>query len=189
MRKMTNGEINGILNRIKELRKVDEDIANDLINALCKYTSSVFDDSFKDANITGMRENANSLEEYQQKVEEIELNRKSAHDDLISSIKVADMLCRMSGIQEIYGELPEEYQKDTTGLMGEANRKNPGVVETRHNIAEWAWGFITGAVISMDIDISNIDYSNDINDFKKVGETYSDKKARKVLDDLTNPEI
>lgn len=189
MRKMTNGEINGILNRIKELRKIDEDIVKDLINSLCRYTKSVFDDNFKTANITRIRENANSLEEYQQKVEEIELNRKMAHDRLITDIKVADMFCRMSGIQEIYGELPKEYQKDTTGLMGEANRKNPGVVETRHNIAEWAWGVITGAVISMDLDITGIDYSKDINDFKQVGETYSDKKARKILDDLTNPEI
>ena len=192
MRNMSNREIDSILSRIKTLRgtsKLGNSIACDLIDSLCKYTSSVFEDNFKDANRTKLRENANSLEDYREKVEGIELTRKLSHDTLITNLKVADMLCRKRGIPEIYGELPKEFQDNVSGLMGNENRNNPGVVETRHAIADWAWGFMTGAVISLDIDISGMDYDKNAEDIQKMGETYSAPKAKRRLDQMTDPEI
>ncbi|MBO5179167.1 MAG: DUF3232 domain-containing protein [Clostridia bacterium] len=188
MRHMTNREIDGILYKIRDLKNsgsTGKMVAEMLIDSMCSYTSSVFEDNYKDANLTKLRESANSLEEYQAKIEEIELRRKSNHDELIGNIKMADMLCRRQKLPEIYGELPEEYKENIDGLMGEENRKRPGVVETRHAIADWAWSFMVGAVISMDIDINNLDYEKNPGDMQKIGEVYSAPKAKRRLTQMT----
>ena len=191
MRNMSNREIDGILSRIKTLKSqssMHASIAEQLIDSMCAYTSSVFEDNYQRSNSLQMRENANSISEYQRQFVEIDSGRKIAHDALITMIKMADFVCRKTGIPEIYGELPEQFKDDVSGLMGKENRDKPGVVETRHGIANWTWGFITGAVISMDIDIEGRDYSRNMQDIRDMGSAYKPSRAKKLLNELTEPD-
>lgn len=163
-----------------------------LIGCMAEYTESVFDDEIKNATRQKMIEDANTVRDYQIKCEEIEKRRKISHDDLIRQIKITDMICREMGVSEIYGKLPEEYRKDTTGLMGEANRRNPGVVETRHAIANWAWNVVLGSTVEMTLDISNMDYEKNLEDREKLAEEFKRmggvEAAKRMMKEITEPE-
>lgn len=210
---MTNKEVDSIITRIKNARKRckelskdekadarlrklashGEEIYEDLVTDMCAYTDSVFEDKFKNSNLTEMRENANSREEYQEKYETLELNRKTAHNTLITSIKMADLVCRRVGVPEIYGKIPKEFQDDTSIILDEANRYMPGVLETRHGIAEWTWDFVIGCIIDMNIEIDpnssrNTDYKNDKEKFEDVQKNFDSEKTKRMIQDLTEPE-
>lgn len=213
---MTNREVDSIINRIRNARKkckelskredIDktlktmaeygDDVILYFVEAMCRYTDSVFEDKSKNISITSLRERCNSREEYQEKFEEIEKNRKSAHNNLITSIKVTDMICRKVGVPEIYGRLPERYKNDVSEVLKEENRGMPGVLDLRHDIANWTWDFVIGCIIDMNVELDqnvNVshkkDYQNDIDAFEGVQNTFDSKKAKKMIQDLTEPEI
>ncbi len=210
---MTNKEIDSIISRIKDAKKRCEELVKDenadarlrklagngtsifeeLVSDMCAYTDSVFEDKFKNSNLTEMRENANSREEYQEKYENLELNRKMAHNSLIISVKTSDLVCRKIGVPEIYGKLPKEFQNDVSVILDESNRYMPGVLETRHGIAEWAWDFVIGCIIDMNVEIDPnssrvTDYKNDKEKFEDVQKKFNSEKAKKMIQDLTEPE-
>lgn len=211
---MTNREVDSIISRIRnarekcsELSKRDDidktlkdtaeygdDVILDFIEAMCRYTDSVFEDKSKNISITSLRERCNSQEEYQAKFEEIEKNRKSAHNNLITSIKVTDLICRKIGVPEIYGKLPEKYKNDISEVLKEENRGMHGVLDLRHDIANWTWDFVIGCIIDMNVElVQNVsnkkDYQNDIDAFESIQKGFDSKKVKKMIEDLTEPEL
>lgn len=164
---------------------------SDLIARMSEYTESVFDDEIKNLTRQKMIEEANTIRDYQIKCENIEKNRKNSHDNLIRQIKLTDNSCRDLGISEIYGKLPEEYRKDTSGLMGNENRRNPGVVETRHAIADWAWKVVLGSTVAMTLDLAEMNYEKNLEDREKIAEEFKRlggaEAAKKMIDDMTRP--
>lgn len=185
---------------IKENKSFEEvDDAKDLeyhvlklIELMSEYTESVFDDEIKKATRQKMREESNTLQEYQEKCENIERRRKNAHDSLIIQIKMTDNLCKLVGVDEIYGRLPKEYREDTSGLMGEKNRSNPGVLETRHAISDWAWEVVLGSTVAMTLDLAEMNYDKNLEDREKIAEEFKRlggvKVAKKMIDDMTRPD-
>mgnify|MGYP002516111011 FL=1 len=191
--KMTERDIDRILRSIKDVREYlikrkndtsiseeergwaesDEKAITDLIECMADYTASVFDDNFKSITRDAYSKER-SADEWRTKSEEIERRRKLTHDALIGKIKMADGICRDSGLEEIYGELPDEYKKDTRGLLGDENRSKPGVVETRHKIADWVFQFTLGCAI---IDALDRDYENDIEAYTESASLYGKVSA------------
>ncbi len=204
--KMTERDVDRILRKIRDAREYyvkrkndttlseedrewaedDEEAILSLIDDMAEYTSSVFDDNFK--NIT--REayvKERRTEDWKCECEQIEFRRKTAHDALISKIKMVDLICRHDGLEEIYGELPDEYKHDTSGLMGEENRSKPGVVETRHKIADWVFQFTLGCAV---IDALDRDYENDLEAYAENARLYGkigSKGVAKMTKEMTNP--
>lgn len=204
--RLTDRDIDRILIRIKDAReyyhqrKNDKNLSEDdrewaadngdailmLIDNMCEYVSLVFDDNFK--NITRQeyaKERRN--DEWKAECERIEFGRKSEHDALITNIKLVDLICRRDGLKEIYGELPEEYKNNTSGLMGAENRSKPGVVETRHKIADWTFQFVLGCAV---IDALDRDYDNDIEAYTELSESYrkiGKNKMSRRIEEMTEP--
>lgn len=205
---MTNSEINKYLRRIKDARSLCKNVMQDekssqdekeemeffedtllsLIEKMCNYTRCVFDDNFKNATRNTMMKDANSINDYQRKMEEIERERKSSHDTLIITIRIVDSFCERLGIEPIYGELPEQYKKDTTGLMGEENRSKPGVVETRHAIADWAFDLVCGATIAEYMDLK--DYNKSFESYQSLAKgVKSNRNMKNMIEEMTNPDL
>ena len=165
---------------------------SELITSMSEYTETVFDDEIKNLTRQKMIEEASTIRDYQIKCEEIERRRKSSHNDLILHVKLTDGMCRNLGISEIYGKLPEEYKKDTSGLMGNENRRNPGVVETRHAIADWAWEVVLGSTVAMTLDLAEMNYEKNLEDREKIAEEFKRlggaEAAKKMIDDMTRPD-
>ena len=201
---MTNSEINGFLRRVKAARKffdkklensslsdeeredieLDESLISKLINDMCNYTISVFDDNYKNANRDAFRKSFNEVSDYQRAFEDIERSRKNTHNVLITDIKMVDNMCKRNGLEEICGLLPEQYRKDTSGLMGDKNRSDPGVVETRHKIAKWTWDIVIGCSIGM-----SMDKDFDVTKERLTGDLTGIRVAKKNLKDLTDPNL
>ena len=211
---MTNTEFNKIVRRKKAAREYCSKMSKDdnltdeeredieflqddiekLIKDMCNYTCSVFDDNYKNANRAQMAEEYAEVQDFQRVCEDIERTRKNSHDALIIQIKVTDNACRAAGLEEIYGELPEEYRKDTSGLMGDKNRSNPGVVETRHAIADWCFDFVLAATVGMYMDLDELDYNKNVEDYKTVSEDFKYKRggrsgAEKIIKEMTDPDL
>lgn len=203
---MTNSEVNGVLRRIKNIKSYwynmsknegiteeEKKIAtesfeavNNLINKMCSYTWAVFED--KTSNLI-REDRGRDVEERQGEISENELARKIAHDGLIVQIKWVDKMCRMAGLEEVYGKLPNEYKEDTSGLMGEENRSKPGVVETRHAIARWSFDMVISCMGSIYLDIGDLDYDTNPDTYNEI----SQNKGRKVkikddMEWMTEPE-
>ena len=204
---MTNTELNNVIKRMRNAKLKASEVlkattstleeredaselleeVDGLVKSMCEYTASVFNDERKNIKRTEMIRNANSIEEYQSMSENIERTRKSAHDDLIRRIKLTDLLCKINGTDEIYGQLPEEYKMDTSGLMGSKNRAKPGVVETRHAIADWTWQVVLGCTVEMYMEIG--DYDKGFNEMESVSNVYNKKVggakgAKKMIDEM-----
>lgn len=203
---MTNSEVNGVLRRIKNIKSYwynmsknegiteeEKKIAtesfeavNNLINKMCCYTWAVFED--KTSNLI-REDRGRDVEERQGEISENELARKIEHDGLIVQIKWVDKMCRMAGLEEVYGKLPNEYKEDTSGLMGEENRSKPGVVETRHAIARWSFDMVISCMGSIYLDIGDLDYDTNPDTYNEI----SQNKGRKVkikddMEWMTEPE-
>lgn len=191
---MSGREVDRTIHRIKDALKVADgilkdststveqrgdaiglkDSVEDLINAMCNYTRCVFIDKYKNKTRKQMIENANTVEDYQTECENIEKARKSAHDDLISKVKLADWSCRDIGVAEIYGELPEQYKENIDGLIGEKNRTRE-VVKIRHAIADWTWDFVLGCTVAMTLEnYDKLDHENNAGDNEKIGTAYNE---------------
>ena len=204
---MTNSEVNAILRRMKNAKKHWHDIArndvasqdekemaddsfgdiNDLINKMCEYTWAVFEDNTKSSirDDRGME-----VEERQEKMMDIERTRKIKHDALITQIKLVDKECRVAGIEEIYGDLPNQFKEDVSGLMGEENRKNPEVLKTRKQIANWTFDFVLSCSIGMYLDLGNLDFDTNPQDFKNVSRGMIGKKViQEDIKTMTDPEF
>lgn len=186
-----------IIKESKNLKEVEDaeflkDNISELVGLMSEYTESVFDDKIKNATRQKILEESNTIRDYQEKCEIIEIRRKNVHDGLITQIKVTDNLCKTVGVDEIYGRLPEEYREDTSGLMGKENREKPGVVEIRHAITDWAFEVVLGSTVAMTLDLAEIDYDNNFEDNKKVAEEFRRlggvRGAKKMIDDMTRPE-
>lgn len=177
--------------KVEDAKELQEGVL-DLVKLMSEYTETVFDDNIKDATRQKMMEEANTIREYQEKCENIEKRRKNAHDSMIIQLKMTDQMCREAGVNEIYGRLPEEYREDTSGLMGEKNRSNHGVVETRHAIAKWAWDFVLGSTVAMTLDLAEMNYEKNLDDREKIAEEFKRmggaETAKKMIDDMTRPE-
>lgn len=204
--RLTERDIDRTLRRIKDAREFyrkkqndqslsedDRELSEDnetaivrLIDGMCEYVASVFDDNLKGIVRQAYVEEGRN-EDWRAECERIEFGRKTSHDALISNIKLCDLICRNDGLEEIYGELPEEYKKDTSGLMGPENRSKPGVVETRHNIADWTFQFILGCSI---LDVINKDYENDREVYTEISKSYNQigrKGVAKNIKEMTEP--
>ena len=179
------------LEEVEDAKDLRDDVLK-LIELMSEYTESVFDDEIKNATRQKMREESSTVRDYQEKCENIERRRKSAHNSLIIQIKMTDNLCKTVGVNEIYGRLPEEYREDTSGLMGEKNRKNPGVVETRHAISDWAWEVVLGSTVAMTLDLAEMNYDKNLEDREKIAEEFKRlggvEAVKKMIDDMTRPE-
>ncbi len=206
---MTNREIDDIINKIKRLKKEiknnpalsEEDREDDIymvdefIDAMCDYSSATFDDKEKNLKRNKMINDGVSQKDIIATSERIEFARKTAHDNLILRLRMVDAECRRYGIPEIYGKIPDKYKDDSSGLIGEKNRKNPGVVETRHEIADWTWNFIMGCTACMDLGldtkIDELDFNNN-RDYEKISEAYNRVNktvgAKKILHELIDDE-
>ena len=170
-------------NITEEERKDDLDLVSNFVDSMCQYTTAAFKERKKSAIRNQMMRDGESGEEIRTIGEQLEKNRKNSHDMLILQTKRIDLVCREYGLPEIYGKIPEEYKKDISGLLGEKNRKNPGVVEARHDLANWTWDFILSCTICMDletnIDMEDLDIEKNREDFEKAAEIYErvDKKS------------
>lgn len=178
-------------NEIEDAKDLQSNVI-ELIKLMAEYTETVFDDNIKNATRQKMREESNTVQDYQEKCENIEKRRTSTHDSLIVQIKMTDNLCKLLGVDEIYGRLPEEYRKDTSGLMGKVNRKNLGVVETRHAIADWAWDVVLGSTVAMTLDLDEMNYNKSLDDRETIAEEFKRfggvATAEKTINDMTEPE-
>ena len=194
---MSNSEFNKIFRRIKEalsranwleqhstddMEKDDAEFAkdaiSDLINAIFEYTRTVFLMNKNDKNRAQLFEN-NDRSAAIAIIEAGEKKRKSAHNNLISCIKVADVSCGLIGVEPIHGELlgelkkmyeankgyPKDHprhmenDKDSSILCKESNRdldaytddkgKTRKVVDIRHDIANWAWDFSLDFIVGI----------------------------------------
>lgn len=143
-----------------------------LVNSMVEYTDVVFDHNMSKATRENSYSNSENLLDTQKEMEKIERRRKICHDALITDVRMTDTACRLVGVDEIYGKLPKEYQNDSSGLFGDENRKNPGVVETRHAIADWAWDFVLGCTVAFQLDLEDMNYQKNLNDREKISETY-----------------
>lgn len=143
-----------------------------LVNSMVEYTDVVFDHNMSKATRENSYSNSENLLDTQKEMEKIERRRKICHDALITDVRMTDSACRLVGVDEIYGKLPKEYQNDSSGLLGDENRKNPGVVETRHAIADWAWDFVLGCTVAFQLDLEDMNYQKNLNDREKISETY-----------------
>ena len=211
---MTNTEIDRIINRIKKARAYAEKKLNDpnvsdeeredaeflkddiekLIEDMCYYTASVFDDNYKKYDFQQMVAQYTEVDDFQRASEEIEKRRKSNHDRLILQIKVVDNACKREGLEEIYGELPDKYRRDTSGLMGDDNRKKPGVVETRHAIADWCFEFVLSATVGMYMELDELNFEKNEGDYKTVSEDFKYKRggkkaAKEMIMKLSDPDL
>ena len=179
------------LEEVEDAKDLRDDVLK-LIELMSEYTESVFDDEIKNATRQKMREESSTVRDYQEKCENIERRRKGAHNSLIIQIKMTDNLCKTVGVNEIYGRLPEEYREDTSGLMGEKNRKNPGVVETRHAISDWAWDVVLESTVAMTLDLAEMNYDKNLEDREKIAEEFKRlggvEAAKKMIDDMTRPD-
>lgn len=201
---MTNREVNAILKRIKDAKSYwknygqKEDISDDkkllakdsyeavddLIDKMCSYTCAVFDDKLK--GFIRIDDNL-EVKDRQEKIQEIERTRKLRHDALITQIKMVDKMCRMEGVDEIYGELPKEYRENVSGLMGDENREKPGVVETRHAIAKWTFDFVLSCSVGMYLDLGELDFENNPDDFRAISSKIKgEKKMQKDIKEMTD---
>lgn len=167
----------------EELQILREDISSidNLVDDLSEYTKSVFVDEEKNRNLERFKEECKSTEEYQYKFEEIEKTRKSRHDKLIMSIKLADKICEIYGEEPIYGELGE-YKNDVSGLMGSENRKNPGVVEKRHEIAKWGFDLVISCVAGMALEKDSLrNYEKDNDTFLNIANLMSKAGVKGIM--------
>ena len=210
---MSNSEINRTLRNIKDARKHFQSILNnpnatedqkmnaewdlssieELIDAMCKYTSSVFDDNFKNATRTIASQMFNDVKEYQDNSESVERTRKMTHNDLIIKVKVAGIVCENAGLPLICDLLPQEFRRNTEFLMKEENRgkvtqNGQKVVEIRHAIADWAWDITVGCAVP---DIDKYSYQDNREDFEEVSKAISSSREglKKTMKDITNPEL
>lgn len=208
---MTNREIDEIIRNIRNAKircaEVEKDesfdkktramascgkeIFDELVSDMCTYTDTVFLDKSKNSDLNSFRENCNSIEEYKDKFETLEKNRKSAHNALITSVKMADFLCEKVGAEKIYGKIPEKYQNDISEVLDPDCRDVPGVVEIRHDIATWTWEFVIGSVIDMNIDITpnsarNEDYKTDRETIENLQEKFNSREAKRLIERLTD---
>lgn len=178
----------------KEEREDAQDLKNcidRLIKLMCDYTETVFMDNEKNYSRTQLLKRMDRSE-YQSYCENLERSRKTCHDALITQVRMTDSLCDELGLKPIYGELPEQYQKDSSLLMGSENRAKPGVVETRHAIADWAWDVTIGSTVALYIDVSELDYEKNISDLEKISSAYhhigGKKQADRMIQEMTEPE-
>ncbi len=210
---MSNSEINRTLRHIRDARRHFQKILNDpnatedtkmdaqfdldaieeLIDAMCSYTSSVFDDNFKNATRAIASKVFDSVKDYQDNSENVERRRKMNHDDLIAKVKVARIVCDRAGLEPICDLLPEEFRRDTSFLTDEKNRgkvtKNgQTVVEIRHAIADWAWDVTIGCAVP---DIEMYSYHDNREDFEAVSKKISGSKEglKKTIKDITDPDL
>lgn len=211
---MTNKEIDSILEKIRNARKRCQEITDDntitdsqlkdtaefgddviceLIRSMCDYTVAVFEDKSNKVNRIDLM-GVNQQEDYIDIFETAEKRRKSEHNNLITSIKVADLVCRQIGVPEIYGQLPDKYKNDVSEVLKAENRDKPGVLEVRHGIANWTFDFILGCAIvqnlEIDSDISHDkdDYQNNRETFENVQKNLNVSNTRKMIEDITEPE-
>lgn len=211
---MTNKEIDSIIEKIRNARKRCQEITDDntitdgqlkdtaefgddviceLIKSMCDYTVAVFDDKSNKLNRTSLME-SNQREDYIDIFEAAEKRRKSEHNDLITSIKVADLVCRQIGVPEIYGKLPDKYKNDVSEVLKAENRDKPGVLEVRHGIANWTFDFILGCAIAQNMEIdsdishSKDSYQNDRETFENAQKDLNVSATRKMIEDITEPE-
>lgn len=172
----------------EEMQMLKEDIISidTLLNDMSEYTKSVFIDNEKNANLARFREECSTLEEYQNKIEEIEIIRKSKHDKFIVSIKLADKICQLYGQEPIYGML-DDFKDDVSKLMEKENRKNPEVVKKRHEIANWGFDIviscIAGVTLGKDLDV---DYEHNLDSFLEVANILKSSRVNGVVKDTVN---
>ncbi len=143
-----------------------------LIKDMLQYTESVFDDNLNKMSCSKDIQDSYDIEDKQKILEGIDRRRKATHDALIIDVRLTDSLCRFVGVDEIYGKLPKEYQNDVSGLLGQKNRENPGVVETRHAIADWAFDFVLGCTVAFELDLNEMNYNKNLEDREKVAKTF-----------------
>lgn len=157
-----------------------------LVKDMSEYTKSVFIDNEKNASLLRFREECSSLEEYQNKFEEIEKTRKSRHDKFIVSIKIADKVCELYGQEPIYGELGE-FADDVSKLMGKENRKKPGVVEKRHEIANWGFDITIScaAAVTLGKDL-NVDYEHSRDGFLEVANILKKSSVTNIMKNMVD---
>lgn len=159
-----------------------------LIDSMVEYTDVVFDDNISKINRVEKYSNSSELTDIQKEMESIERRRKFSHDALITNVRMIDSACRLVGVDEIYGKLPEKYRNDASGLIGNENRKNPGVVETRHAIADWAWDFVLGCTVAFQLDLNDMNYQKNLDDKEKIAETFKKsggtQNAKKRIKDI-----
>ncbi len=108
----------------REFIEMDIKSINKLFDSLADYTKAAFVDEEKNANLKGLMERCKDIEEYHYKFEEIEKSRKMKHDKLIISLKMADQICELNGVEPIYGELGK-YKNDTSELLDMKNYSKP----------------------------------------------------------------
>ncbi len=159
-----------------------------LVNSMVEYTDVVFDHNMSKATRENSYSSSENLVDTQKEMEKIERRRKICHDALITDVRMTDTACRLVGVDEIYGKLPKEYREDSSGLLGEENRKNSGVVETRHAIADWAWDFVLGCTVAFQLDLEDMNYQKNLSDREKISETYKKSggavSAKKQIKDI-----
>lgn len=162
-----------LANSKDELEREDAEFLLEQIDTLVKsmldYTETVFDDNISKSN---RNQDSYELDDRQKLMEGVERRRKIAHDGLITDVRLTDSICRNMGIEEIYGKLPKEYQDDVSGLLGEENRKRPGVVETRHAIADWAFDFVLGCTVAFELNLNEMNYDKNLEDREKIAQTF-----------------
>ncbi len=194
---MTNREIDETIQKIRTLnlaikqnpniteeeRKDDLYIVSNFVDSMCQYTTAAFKERKKSAIRNQMMRDGESGEEIRAMGKKLDSDRIASHNELLRLTRIVDSICREYGLPEIYGKIPEEYKNDISGLLGSENRKNPGVVETRHGLANWTWDFILSCTICMDletnIDMEDLDIEKNREDFEKAAEIYErvDKKS------------
>lgn len=213
---MTNTDLNIIFARIKNAKVRANEIINSpssteeeredaqsllyevtgLVHSMCEYTQSVFDDERKKIYRTELIRNANSVKDFQENAEKLEIARGIKHDGLLLSVKMTDMYCRLHGIEEICGLLPEEYKNDVGGLLKDPatgvlrDRHNPAVPVLRHKIANWCWEVVLASTVEMYIEHDGYECSvsqiSDISEVynKKIGGTKGAEKMIHMLTDI-----
>ena len=159
-----------------ELAQAVNEVIDELIHSMVEYTQAVFKDEDKNRDLKSFKERCKDVEDYQYQFEQLESNRKSSHDHMITMIKTADRACKSMGIDEIYGNLGE-FEADTMKLMGPENRKKAEVAEKRSEIASWAFGVVAACSAAMELDDLG-DYEHNDSDYARVANSMSnfDKK-------------
>lgn len=168
----------------------DLSLVDDLFSALANYTSSVFTDQDNRQNSEYIRKNSNSIKDYQDIMTKSDVTRKMHHDTLIRTMAMLDRLCGVYGTEPIYGEFGP-YLKDTSMLTDKKNYSVPGVLEKRKEITSWATDLSVSctAALSLDIEIDDIENTEDVCLFSQIGEQLKHmniKRKLKEVSDISN---
>lgn len=144
----------------REELEEDQALIKEVIDSMIAYTEYAFLDEEQRSSLGKLKEETNSIEEYQDAIIAADARRRGSHNALILAVGVADRICKLYGCEPIYGQLGE-FANNTSKLTRQDYMSEPKVFETRNKLALWAFDFVLFFSSEMEEKLSSISQSDE----------------------------